>query len=217
MDINYLGHAAFRLRGKTGVVVCDPFDSDMVGLKMPQVDADIVTVSHDHGDHNAASSVKKKGDEKIVITGPGEYEIKGIDVIGVASFHDDKKGGERGKNTIFKFNIDNVSLVHLGDLGHKLAEKQVSALNGVDVLLMPVGGIYTIDARAAVGVVAQLEPRIVIPIHYKRPGMKPETFSQLSEVSEFLKEIGKESIQPQQKFSIKQGDLPEEMQVVILE
>lgn len=214
MDITYLGHSSFKLRGKGSSVVTDPFGS-MVGLPFPKhTAADIVTVSHDHEDHNAVEAVEE---HPFVVWGPGEYEIKGVGIVGIGVFHDDAGGTKRGKNTIYRIELDGISLVHLGDLGHELSSAQVDALDGVDILFVPVGGVYTIDAGTAAKVVAEIEPAIVIPMHYLRPGMDQKTFGGLSGVDVFLKEMGKVDVAPSPKFSITKEKIPEEMQVVVLE
>lgn len=210
MDITWLGHSAFKIKGKTATVATDPYDPDSLGLKMPRVEADIVTISHDHGDHNNLAAVTG---HSFVAIGPGEYEIKGVAFVGTASWHDSKGGSERGKNTIFTFNIDGVSLCHLGDLGQEsLTDVQVDEIGQVDVLLIPVGNVYTIDAATAAKVVAQLEPRIVVPMHYKDPDLKLE----LEPVENFIKEMGKENIEPQPKLTVTSDKLPEELEIVIL-
>jgi len=214
MDITYLGHASFRIRGKNATVVCDPFDST-IGLKFPKhIEADVVTVSHDHPDHNAVAAVEGS---PFVVHGPGEYEIKGIGVVGYGVYHDNEKGATRGKNTMYRIEVDGVSIVHLGDLGHTLSSDEVDQLDGVNVLMVPVGGFYTIDAAAAVTVVNDIEPLIVIPMHYGRPDLASEIGSKLSPVSAFLKEIGKETVIPQPKLTVSKDKLPAEMQVVVLE
>lgn len=211
MDITWLGHSAFKVKGKTATIAIDPYDSDSVGLKLPKVEADIVTISHDHSDHNFLQGV---AGHSFVATGPGEYEIKGISFVGTASWHDDKQGSERGKNTIYTFNIDGLSLCHLGDLGQEsLTEAQVDEIGQVDVLIIPVGGVYTIDAATAAKVVAQLEPKVVIPMHYKDPELKLD----LEPVENFLKEMSKENIEPQAKYSVTAEKLPEELEVVVLQ
>lgn len=213
MDITWLGHSSFRIKGKTATVVTDPFESGKVGFKFPKTEADIVTVSHDHWDHNKANLV---GGEPKVVSGPGEYEIKGVSIFGVPTFHDKKQGTERGKNTVYVITIDKVRVCHLGDLGHTLSEEQVGAVGSVDVLLVPVGGSYTIDPGEAGEVVSSLEPKIVIPMHYKTGELNQEIFGKLAPVEEFLKELGIEPVRDS-KFSITYDKLPEEMQLVILE
>lgn len=211
MEILPLGHASFKLRGKLATVVTDPFDEKAVGVKYPKhVEADILTVSHDHHDHNAVSQV---GGSPFVVRGAGEYEIKGVSIIGVSSFHDEKSGVERGRNTMYKIEIDGVRLVHLGDLGHVLSSVQVDMLDGVDVLFIPVGGTYTIDAEKAAQVISDIEPRIVIPMHYGTPDYNKD----LAPVSQFLKQLSKESVTPVPKLTVSRDKLPAEMQVVVLE
>lgn len=166
MDITFLGHASFKIKGKRMSVVTDPFD-ERIG-KFPKTDAEVVTVSHQHGDHNMVDKVT--GTRK-VIEGPGEYEISGTSFIGVPSFHDEKKGELRGKNIIFVIEMDGLKVAHLGDLGHMLSDKQVEQIGRPDVLLIPVGGVYTIDAKTAVDVVQALEPKIIVPMHFQVKGL----------------------------------------------
>lgn len=215
MDITPLGHASFKIRGKQTTVVTDPYDPDMVGLKFPKhTQADIVTVSHQHEDHNAVSQLEGS---PFIISAPGEYEIKGTSVVGLSTFHDESGGKERGTNTIYRIEIDGVSIVHLGDLGHVLSASQVDDLDGVDILCIPVGGFYTIDKKAASQVISEIDPKIVIPMHYARAQLNQKKFSKLSPVSDFLKEVGKEGATPQPKLAISKDKLPSEMQVVVLE
>ncbi len=214
MDITYLGHSSFRLRGKNATVVTDPYSEEFVGLKFPKhTAADIVTVSHEHADHNSIAQIEGS---PFLVRGPGEYEIKGVSIVGQPSFHDNEKGAKRGANTIYRIEIDGVSVVHLGDLGHMLTAEEVDSLDGVDVLLVPVGGFYTIDASTAANLVNEIEPSVVIAMHYQRPGLSPK-LSDLSPLSVFLKEIGKEGVTPQPKLVVAKDKIPEEMQVVILE
>lgn len=210
MDIVHIGHSCFKIRGKQATLVTDPFSPEFTGLKFPKIEADIVTISHNHEDHNQVALV---GASPQVFSGPGEYEVKGVKILGIATFHDSSAGSERGKNTVFQIQMDGLTLVHLGDLGEKLTTSQVEALNGIDILLVPVGGVYTIDGKNAAAVVAQLEPRIVIPMHYGVPGLK----YQLDPLDKFLKEMGKETIQPQPKLVISKDKLPEEMGIIVLE
>ncbi len=215
MDITPLGLSSFRIRGKNAVVVTDPFDSATVGLKYPKgVEADILTISHDHSDHNMVTNVSGS---PYLLKGPGEYEIKGVIIEGVATFHDDKKGELRGRNTMYHFLIDGVNVLHMGDIGHMLTAAEIEKLGTVDILLLPVGGYYTIDAKVAVELIGEIEPSVVIPMHYARPSLNQEVFGQLTGVDVFLKEMGKEVVQPVSKLSITKDKLPEELQVVVLE
>lgn len=214
MEIRSLGHSAFRITTKVVAIVLDPFDSTSVGIQFPKVDADIVLISHGHADHNKSDLV---GGNPIVLAAPGEYEIKGVEIKGVGTSHDNQKGNERGKNTVFSLKIEGVTIVHLGDLGHKLEDRQVEELSEVDILMVPVGGTFTLGAKEALGVVTQLEPRVVIPMHYSRPGLSPELASVLEPLAVFLKEMGKETVVAEQKYIISKDKLPDELQLVVLE
>lgn len=205
MEITYLGHSCFKFKGKAATVVTDPF--------LSKCEADIVTVSHPHADHNQLSKVSGS---PFVIDGGGEYEVKGVSVIGVASWHDDQEGAQRGPNTIYVIEIDGLRVCHLGDLGHKLSAAQLEEIGSVDVVLVPVGGEYTIDAKLAGEVVTQLDPWIIIPMHYQQPGLDQATFGQLAGVDPFLKEIGKE-VAPVPKLVLSRDKLPQETQLVVLE
>lgn len=210
MDISYLGHASFKIKGKNAVIVTDPYDPS-IGLKFPKVEADIVSVSHGHFDHAGLNQIQ--GDP-FVVNGPGEYEIKGVEIVGVASFHDNKNGAERGKNTIYNFKVDKVNIAHLGDLGQdSLTDAQAEEIGNVDILLIPVGGFYTIDASVASKIASRLEPKIIIPMHYLDP---ESTIKELASVDSFLKEMGKEDLVPISKLTISADKLPEETQVVLM-
>ena len=169
-----------------------------------------MTVSHQHPDHNNSGALRAN---PFIIDTPGEYDIKGVMVQGIETWHDAKGGTERGKNIVYRIEMDDLTIVHLGDLGHILTDEQSDQMDGVDILLIPVGGVYTIDAKTAVEVIGQLEPRIVIPMHYKLPGVK----SEVEAVEKFIKELG---VQPrkEEKLKIAKKDLPQEgMDLVILE
>jgi L-ascorbate metabolism protein UlaG (beta-lactamase superfamily) len=214
MDITYLGHSCFEIKGKNTTIVTDPYDA-YIGFKMPKISADIVTVSHDHKDHNFIEGVSGS---PFVIRGPGEYEVAGVDILGVPTFHDDAEGTKRGRNTAYHITLDGVGVVHLGDLGHKLTPEQVDELNGVDILLLPVGGFYTIGAKLAAEVIGQLEPTVVIPMHFRSKKHDPKLFGELEELDIFLKEMGAENVGKQPKYKLKKkSELPEETTIVILE
>ncbi len=215
MDIYWGGQALFKIKGKNATVVLDPFDPDMVGLKLPKdLTADVVLISHDHKDHNNFSAISdEEGKQAMKFSEPGEYEVKGVVISGISSFHDNSSGTERGINTIFHLMFDNLNIVHLGDLGQTtLSEQQLNQIGEVDILLTPVGGVYTIDGKIASDIVVQLEPKIIIPMHYGIEGLKFE----LDPVDKFLKEMGVEGVTPVPKLSISKDKLPEEPQVVIL-
>lgn len=166
MQITWLGQSCFKIQGKDVTVITDPYASD-IGLKLPRLNADIVTVSHDHHDHNNVDAVNGT---PFVIDKPGEYEIKNVFVQGIPAYHDTSSGTERGNSIIYLFQIEELKIAHLGDLGAKLTDEQLEKLEGVDIIFIPVGGTFTIDGKQAAEVVNQLEPRIAIPMHYKIPG-----------------------------------------------
>lgn len=183
MTITWFGHACFRLETKGGSVLIDPFGKE-TGLKPPRIKDDIVLVTHHHFDHDNTSEANP---EAFIIDGPGEYEKQGVSVRGIPSFHDKTNGKERGSNTIYVVKAEEVAVCHLGDLGQeKLEESQVEEIGDVDILMIPVGGTYTIDHKEAVGVIGQIEPKIVIPMHYKIKDLKVD----ISGPDKFLKEIG---------------------------
>lgn len=213
MVITHLGHSSFRIRGGSGTVITDPFGQEAAGFKFPHTTADIVTVSHQHKDHNCVDEV---GSEPFVIDGPGEYEVKGIRIHGIPCFHDEHKGAQRGKNVMYFIHLDGMSLLHCGDLGHALAEEYVDILDEVDILFIPVGGVYTIDAKTAAKITTKLDPRLVIPMHYNEKRLKQEVFGKLQKVDDFLSEIGQEGIKGQDKLVVSKSKLPEETEVVVL-
>ena len=209
MDINWLGHSCFRIRGKQASIVTDPYPPDL-GYSLGKQTADIVTVSHQHPSHSYVPGV---GGEPRLITGPGEYEIKGVLIIGITTFHDAEGGSKRGKNTIYLMDVDGVTICHLGDLGHVLTAEQVEEIDDVDVLLLPVGGVSTISASMAAEVIRQLEPKVVVPMHYKTPALNRE----LGPVDKFLKEMGIERLDSQPKLSLTPSSLPASTQVFLLD
>lgn len=209
MDINWLGHSCFRIKGSRATLITDPYSPDF-GYSLGKQEARIVTVSHQHPGHSYVEGIK--GSPR-VIAGPGEYEISGVLIIGVRTYHDTEKGEKRGKNTAYVIQIDEMTICHLGDLGHSLTSEQIEEMENTDVLLLPVGGVSTIDAVKATEVVRQLEPKAVIPMHYKTDAIKKN----LQPVDAFLKEMGIKSIEPQQKVSFNKSNLPANMQVFLLE
>jgi len=209
MEITWYGQACFRLRGRGVSVVTDPYSPDL-GIKLPRLTATVVTVSHDHKDHNNAQAVKGS---PFVISGPGEYEVEGIFVIGVSTFHDAKKGEELGRNTTYLIEFEDLTICHLGDLGHVPDQEQIEQMNSVDILLIPVGGHTTLTASKAAEVIGLLEPKVVIPMHYQIPGLNV----QLNSVSRFLKEMAVEAPEKQDSLTITKTQLPEETRIVILE
>lgn len=216
MIITYHGHSAFKLKGKKGTVVTDPYN-DYVGFSMPRLSADLVTVSHDHEDHNASEKIAEtsRRSHPFIITKPGEYEVGGISVFGTSSWHDASQGAERGPNNIFTILLDGVRVCHLGDLGHELTTKQVDSIGPVDVLLVPVGGVYTIDPTLAVKAIRALEPGIAIPMHFKTDKHEDAVFGDLKTAEDFLKEYGVDPT-PMTKLDIQSGKIPEETEIIVL-
>ena len=209
VEITWLGHSCFRIKGSHVSIITDPYPPDL-GYSLGKPADRIVTVSHQHPSHNFIQGV---GGEPKSVEGPGEYEISGVLIIGVTTFHDDEKGSVRGKNTVYLMEVDGVSVCHLGDLGHALTTEQTEEIGDVDVLLLPVGGISTIDATVAAEVIRQLEPQAVIPMHYKTPAIS----RQLDPVEKFLKEMGIEKMEPRPKLSITKSTLPTSTQVFLLD
>ena len=215
--IYWAGQSCFQISVSTSKdhsadIVIDPYD-EKVGLKLPNLSADIVLVTHNHYDHNNVGGVKGG---PFVIDGPGEYEVKEVFVNGIPSFHDDKEGKERGLNTIYVIEAEGLRFCHLGDLGQKqLTDEQLEKIDAVDVLMIPVGGGSTIDSSAAQKIIGQIEPRIVIPMHYALEKSKAE----LDDVSKFLKTMGKPSIVPVDKLVAKESTMPKEgaVEIVVLQ
>jgi len=202
MVITWLGQSCFKLQSGDLVIVVDPFSKD-IGLTPPRFRSDLVLITHNHEDHSNAATLT--GDP-FVISGPGEYEVKDVYVHGIETFHDEVQGKERGMNTAYKIETEGIRLAHLGDFGEKeIRSETVDALGDIDILMVPVGGKFTIDAETAAKVVKQIEPRYVIPMHYKIPGLKVP----LEGVETFLKELGSKSV-PEEKLTLKKRDIAEE-------
>lgn len=212
MIITWLGHSCFKLQDKIGpdgiTVITDPYGKEY-GLKLPSCEADIVTSSHNHDDHNNIGALRGN---PFLIDCAGEYDVKNVLIEGVHSFHDDNKGADRGSNIIYRFEIDDISIVHLGYLGHILESSQLEKLAGTDILLIPIGGTYTLNAKQAVEVISQIEPRIVIPMQYKTDDLKLD----IDGLDKFVKEMG---ITPsyEEKLKISKKDLPsDDMELLVL-
>ena len=213
MQINYLGQSCFRLRSGQTSLVTDPFDPKYVGLPLPKTTADIITISHNHRDHNDLTRIKNE--DAFVISGPGEYEIKGISVCGFFSFHDREK---TMPNAIYLMEIEGVSICHIGDLGCMLSDKELEELDGVDVLLTRVGSTHSgqLSIAESIKLIKQIEPSVVIPMHYRTKEMTDPRWEAYPPLSEFLKEFGSEG-EVQEKLVVNKGSLPEEMKLIILE
>ena len=213
MQITYLGHSSFKIKTKTATIVTDPYHKQ-VGFRFPKTRADICTISHFHFDHNFRGGIKNE--DCFFIENPGEYEIKEIMIKGIQSCHDDEEGQKRGKNTIFLIQAENINICHLGDLGHSLADKDVKELEDVDILIIPIGGTYTIGPKRAVQLIKKIEPSIIIPVHYQQEGLGQD-FAQLKPVDDFLAEIQMESKKSEKLILSSTADLPEEMEIIQLD
>lgn len=165
MKITCLGHASFLIESGDTCIVTDPF-AKRVGYPIYTGKVDIVTVSHDHYDHNAVELLQ--GNPRVVKQ-TGEFTIDDVQITGFDTFHDKRQGQERGRNIVFRIVTEGISLLHLGDLGHALAPETTARLGQIDVLMLPVGGRYTVDADEAFAIAESLQPRIIIPMHYKTP------------------------------------------------
>jgi L-ascorbate metabolism protein UlaG (beta-lactamase superfamily) len=214
--ITWAGQSCFQInisnsKDHSANIVIDPFNENG-GLKVLKTSADIVMITHDHPDHNCVKYIKG---EYFLVSGPGEYEVKGVFIKGIPAFHDDLQGKEKGKITIYAFEAEGIKFCHLSDLGQsQLTNEQLEEIGSVDVLMVPVGGGgFTVDGQAASKIISQIEPKIVIPMHYHLPGLKMK----LDDTSKFLKAMGKNSIVPQEKLQVKLSTLPKEgMEVVVL-
>ncbi len=210
MKVKWLGHACFMITSDAGTkIIADPY-AVVGGFGYGEIkeSADIVTVSHEHGDHNNVAAVG--GNPEVV---RGAAKVKGIEFKAIFTYHDDVGGGQRGSNTILCFEVDGVRVCHLGDLGHPLSDKQMSELGKVDILLAPVGGNFTIDARVATELCDRLKPAVVIPMHYKND----KCAFPIAGVDEFLQ--GKEGVKrlDVSEFDFKQGELPASTQIIVLQ
>ena len=202
MVITWLGQACFRIQSGDLTVVVDPFSKE-IGLTPPRFRADVVAVTHSHFDHSNAEALTG---EPFLITGPGEYETKGIYVRGIETYHDESEGRERGMNTMYVIEVEDIRILHMGDFGEReMRPSTLEEVGDIDVLMIPVGGVYTIDAEAAARIVKQVEPKITIPMHYKVPGLKPP----LEGVESFLKEMGASKREAQEKLTLKKKDIAE--------
>jgi len=215
VEISFIGRSCFRIKGKDTALVIDPYDPTATGYKLPKLKADIVLVSHGHMDHAFLDGVSER---RLLIETPGEYEIAGTFIYGVKTYHDAQNGKERGDNTIYQIDIDGFSLLHLGDLGHDIAPETLEKITDIDVLMIPVGGTYTIDSKTASKVIASVEPLIIIPMHYQTDDLTGLE-NKLDDLKVFLGEVGIEGngVRKVDKLTLRsRSDIPEESEVYIL-
>ncbi len=209
MRIKYLAHACFTITSDTGTkIITDPYTtSESLTYGEIKESADIVTVSHDHGDHNNVAAVR--GNPEVV---RGAAKTKGIEFKSIPSYHDDAGGKQRGDNIMFCFEVDGMRVCHLGDLGHRLSDKQMAELGKVDILFIPVGGYYTIDAKVATEVCNQIKPRVIIPMHFKTD----RGLQVLAGVEDFLQGKANVSRLDSSEAEFREGQLPTTTQIVVL-
>lgn len=214
MDITWYGLSCFRIREAGVTVICDPYDRT-VGLQLPKVRADILTISHDRPGHNSAERV---GGEPKVIRGPGEYELKNVFITGATTYHRRRKEDAPERNVMFFFEFGDLTVGHLGDLGEIPTQSEIEELNlgEVDVLFVPVGGGDTLDPTRAVEVIGLFEPRLVVPMHYQQPELSALWANNLEPVDKFLRELGTTAPEAQEMLKLTKSSLPEETQVALL-
>lgn len=215
MQIFWKGHSCFQVlvnrgKGEQVKIVIDPF-SEEIGLKIPKMEADILLISHSHRDHNNKKAILGN---PFLVENPGEYEAKEVYIEGIPSWHDQKEGQEKGENTIYTIEAEEIKICHLGDFGQKkLTDEQLEKIGDIDVLMIPVGGNYTISAKEAIEIMAQIEPKITIPMHYSIPKLKIK----LDGLEKFLKPLGIKKLESLPKLTIKKRDLSsEEARIVLL-
>jgi L-ascorbate metabolism protein UlaG (beta-lactamase superfamily) len=215
MKIKWYGHAAFLIASDKGVkIITDPYESGAYGgqLSYGQIkdQADIVLTSHDHADHNDAKSLPGSPE---MVKGSGSKTVKGISIKGLSTYHDPSKGSERGANTIFTFTVDGIKICHLGDLGHLLSEKELAEIGSVDILFIPVGGYFTIDAKEATRVAEQIKPKVLIPMHFKTE----KCGFPITPVEDFLKGKSNAKRLKASEIAFEKKTLPQQMEIVVLE
>lgn len=207
MIIKWLGHSSFFIQSSGVSLITDPFNPS-IGLSFPDISANIITISHDHFDHSYREGIK--GNPQI-IDSAGDYELNNIQIEGIKSFHDSQNGTIRGNNIIFKYNIEDMNIAHLGDLGHILSDEQINNLIPTDIVMIPVGGTYTIGPDDAIKVIRQINPKIIIPMHYHTSNLE---ISSLSTLDTFIQKnnLPHETLS---ELSITKDQLPAKPKIIV--
>ncbi len=206
LQIRWHGHACFEITNDIKIVT-DPHDGRSIGIPTPNVAADIILVSHDHYDHNSVKTVEKENSK--IVTDGRKRNIFNVEIKGVLSYHDESQGEKRGKNIIFKFNIDGINFCHLGDLGHDLDEDTVEKIGDVDILFIPVGGNFTINAEKAWSVVNKIKPKIVVPMHYRIGGLSIP----IDGVEPFIEKNENKVFKVGNEVEINKDDFPDKLEI----
>jgi len=206
LQIRWHGHSCFGITNEI-TLVTDPHDGKSIGIHAPNVTGDIVLVSHDHYDHNSVKSVEKEGAK--IITDTRKRNIANVEIKGIESFHDGCRGEKRGNNIIYKFTMEDITFCHMGDLGHDLDEDAVQKIGDVDILFIPIGGTFTLDAKQAWRIIKKVKPRIAVPMHYKIGGLSLP----ITGIEPFLEENNYEILKVGNEIDIEKEDLPEEPEI----
>ena len=206
LQIRWHGHSCFGITNEI-TLVTDPHDGKSIGIHEPNVTGDIVLVSHDHYDHNSVKSVEKEGAK--IITDTRKRNIANVEIKGIESFHDGCRGEKRGNNIIYKFTMEGITFCHMGDLGHDLDEDTVQKIGDVDILFIPIGGTFTLDAKQAWRIIKKVKPRIAVPMHYKIGGLSLP----ITGIEPFLEESKYEILKVGNEIDIEKEDLPEEPEI----
>lgn len=206
LQIRWHGHSCFGITNEI-TLVTDPHDGKSIGIHAPSVTGDIILVSHDHYDHNSVKSVEKEGAK--IITDTRKRNITNVEIKGIESFHDGCRGEKRGNNIIYKFTMEDITFCHMGDLGHDLDEDTVQKIGDVDILFIPIGGTFTLDAKQAWRIIKKVKPRIAVPMHYKIGGLSLP----ITGIEPFLEESKYEILKVGNEIDIEKEDLPEEPEI----
>ena len=206
LQIRWHGHSCFEITNEV-TLVTDPHDGKSIGIHAPSVTGDIVLVSHDHYDHNSVKSVEKDGSK--IVTDTRKRNISNVEIKGFETFHDESHGEKRGNNIIYKFTMEDIAFCHMGDLGHDLDENTVQKIGDVDILFIPIGGTFTLDATQAWRLIKKVKPRIAVPMHYKIGGLSLP----ITEIEPFLEKSKYEIFKVGNEIDIEKEDLPDEPEV----